>query len=80
MDVNLNEVINLANEMYLWHQGAVNKRRWGQCVFNAAYEMYPDLADALRGSEVDCFYLDERADNFLSALRAEGLDEKVLVR
>lgn len=42
--------------------------RFGQAVFNISYKMYPKEADALRGTEVDCFYRDDRVEAFLTEL------------
>ena len=42
--------------------------RMGQAYFNYAYEMYPDEVDKLRGTQYDCFYLDERTPKFLEEL------------
>jgi hypothetical protein len=42
--------------------------RMGQAYFNYAYEMYPDEVDKLRGTQYDCFYLDERIPEFLGEL------------
>lgn len=30
--------------------------RFGQTAFNVLYDMYPDLADEIRGSNIDPFY------------------------
>jgi hypothetical protein len=45
-----------------------NEWRMGQAYFNYAYEMYPDEVDKLRGTQYDCFYLDERIPKFLEEL------------
>lgn len=42
--------------------------REGQAVFNAAYQLYPDHADMLRGTIYDPFYDDDRIDRFISML------------
>lgn len=42
--------------------------RWGQAVFNAAYELYPAEADQLRGGPLDPFYTDGLTELFLDAL------------
>jgi len=50
--------------------------RKGQAIFNVAFELYPYLADQLRGTIHDCFHRDDLIDEFLNALeRLE--DEKV---
>jgi len=40
--------------------------RKGQALFNAVYDLYPYIADEIRGSDTDCFYNDKRIDLFLS--------------
>ena len=42
--------------------------RYGQAVFNAAYELYPAAANLARGSAVDCFNNNERVPAFLDSL------------
>jgi hypothetical protein len=43
--------------------------RWGQCVFNATYELYPELADLYRGTVSDCFYRDDLVEEFLKQIQ-----------
>ena len=40
----------------------VANRAWrkGQTLFNALYEIYPELADEMRGTQFDPFYDDSR--------------------
>ncbi len=45
--------------------------RKGQSVFNSAYELFPDEANKLRGSSVDCFHQDKYIEKFLKALELE---------
>jgi hypothetical protein len=42
--------------------------RYGQAIFNVAYKMYPNAVNKLRGTDLDCFYQDEKVDKFLNAL------------
>jgi hypothetical protein len=42
--------------------------RWGQCVFNAAYELYPNEADRLRATKIDCFHIDKNVQKFLAEI------------
>ena len=42
--------------------------RLGQAVFNYAYDAFPDQADKLRGTEKDCYYRDDKVNEFLNAL------------
>lgn len=39
--------------------------RYGQAIFNVAYKMYPNAVNKLRGTDLDCFYQDEKLTNFL---------------
>jgi len=34
--------------------------RTGQCLFNALYEVYPDIADSMRGGREDPFYVNNK--------------------
>lgn len=45
-----------------------NASRYGQAIFNVAYKMYPNAVNKLRGTDLDCFYQDEKVDKFLNAL------------
>lgn len=38
--------------------------RRGQVAFELAYEINSDLADSVRGTELDPFYIDARLDDF----------------
>lgn len=40
-------------------------QRKGQAAFNAVHELWPDVANALRGSSYDPFYNDSKKDVFL---------------
>lgn len=42
--------------------------RYGQAIFNVAYKMYPNAVNKLRGTDLDCFYQDEKVDKFLNTL------------
>jgi len=42
--------------------------RRGQSYFNAAHDLYPDLASPLAGTDVDCYYIDANVDAFLRAV------------
>ncbi len=39
--------------------------RLGQHYFNTLHECKPDIADEIRGSPIDPFYLDENIESFL---------------
>jgi len=45
---------------------AVNQSKWryGQALFNSVYEYYPDFANTVRGTELDCFEVTERIVEF----------------
>ena len=61
MKINKAEIISEAN-------ARPQQIRYGQAIFNTAYKMYPDAVDKLRGTDLDCFYRDEKVDKFLDAL------------
>ena len=44
-----------------------DQKNWrkGQTYFNVLWDMYPELADSLRGTEYDPFYRDDVVDKFL---------------
>ena len=42
--------------------------RWGQAVFNSAYDFYPEEVNQLRNTEFDCFYADEKTTEFMNQL------------
>lgn len=42
--------------------------RWGQTIFNVAYDLFPDVANKLRGTQYDCFWDDSKVDDFLDHL------------
>lgn len=42
--------------------------RFGQAVFNEAYKSFPEFTDRLRGTEYDCFYVDDKVGAFLEEL------------
>jgi hypothetical protein len=54
---------------------AVRKRqsqeqRYGQAVFNTAYDLFPREVDFFRSTSYDPFFLDSRVDEFLAAVEA----------
>lgn len=42
--------------------------RYGQAVFNYAYELYPNEVNQLRFSHYDCFYNDKLVNDFIDKL------------
>lgn len=40
------------------------QERYGQAVFNTIHSFYPEVADNFRGSPSDCFYQDDKVDDF----------------
>ena len=40
--------------------------RWGQVMFNTLYEVRPDLAEQVRGTDIDPFYDDARGLAFMA--------------
>lgn len=49
--------------------------RYGQCLFNTLYDLDSELANKIRGTNNDPFYLDEKIPKFFFALE-ELLIEK----
>ena len=45
--------------------------RYGQTCFNVLYLLDPDLADSIRGTDLDPFHNDNRVPEFLKRLRDE---------
>lgn len=45
--------------------------RWGQCIFNAYYTVFPEVTNQIRGTEDDCFYNDALVSRFLSHFEIE---------
>lgn len=43
-------------------------QRLGQAAFNAVYEVDPEIANQLRGTDKDCFYFDSRIDEFMKVV------------
>ena len=48
------------------------KLRAGQAAFNALYEVAPEMANAIRGSEADPFYVDKILPEFFRAVIREA--------
>lgn len=42
--------------------------RYGQAIFNAALDMFPYATNQLRNTKYDCYYHDNRVNNFLTKL------------
>ena len=42
--------------------------RYGQAIFNVAYAMFPRATNKLRNTEYDCYYHDDRINDFLTQL------------
>lgn len=42
--------------------------RYGQAIFNAAYAMFPYATNKLRNTEYDCYYHNDRVNDFLTQL------------
>ena len=43
-------------------------QRIGQATFNAVYDVDPEIANQLRGTDKDCFYFDSRIDAFMKVV------------
>ena len=42
--------------------------RYGQAIFNAALDLFPFATNKLRNTEYDCYYHDDRVNEFLNQL------------
>ena len=62
--------------LHLKVQNKPKEWRLGQAYFNYAYGLFPKETDELRGTEFDCFYLDEKIPNFLEELNKKLLTLK----
>lgn len=45
--------------------------RKGQTLFNVLYEMYPDLANEIRGTPLDPFYEDRKIKDFMNFIASK---------
>lgn len=61
---------NYAYELAQKYADAYKNWRWGQCIFNAYYTVFPEITNSIRGSADDCFYDDDRVSKFLSHFEA----------
>ena len=48
--------------------------RYGQACYNVLSEMYPDIADKVRGTDLDPFYNDNKVTDFFCWLFDEVCD------
>lgn len=58
-------IIDFSLHLYKY---AKNVLRYGQIVFNVVYDVFPDLTNRLRGTDIDCFHNDKTVDSFLNAI------------
>ena len=60
-EIILNSIINASNR----ERAKYSYLRVGQSIYNCAYSIFPDVVDEIHGTENDCFYHDERIEDFL---------------
>ena len=60
-EVLFNTIINSSNK----ERAQYSYLRAGQSIFNCTYTIVPDIADRLTGTEFDCYYHDDRVEDFL---------------
>lgn len=61
--------MNIEHFMFdAWLYSKKNKLRWGQGLFNHLCTVRPELAEKIRGTELDPFYRDDRVPVFLEFL------------
>ena len=58
------EIIELAKSLRLQYP----TWREGQSLFNAAYKLYPEFANSVRGTDTDCFYRSDKIKSFLDEI------------
>jgi hypothetical protein len=46
--------------------------RMGQLVFNVTFDLYPETANVLRGSPIDCFHNNDNVEHFLRVVDLLG--------
>ena len=66
------EIEALAGFEYRSAQGVL---RYGQCLFNATFDIVPDIANKIRGSSTDPFYVDHIIPKFFTQLEEFLLEE-----
>jgi hypothetical protein len=49
-------------------KGNISGQRLGQALFNNLYRMHPELADSIRGTEVDPFHNNNKIADFFEAI------------
>lgn len=54
-----------------YHYNANFDLRFGQAAFNVLYALDEDLANSIRGTDLDPFHDDEKLPEFLERLRSE---------
>lgn len=52
--------------------------RKGQCLFNKLEELFPEMAEFIRGRGADPFYDDERIPFFLETISETDIDDEIL--
>lgn len=62
------EVYDYMHLHFLGVYANVKSYRKGQAYFNALYEIYPEVADLIRGTDADPFYTDNRLAAFYDAI------------
>jgi hypothetical protein len=60
----IQEILSLANQMIINNLDI----RWGQAVFNSLHQLYPEIANKIRSTEYDPFYIDEKVNNLIKYL------------
>jgi len=61
----INDVLKLSNEMQKKHKDY----RKGQAFFNSLHRLYPDVANKIRGTDKDPFYIDEKVNECIAFVK-----------
>lgn len=54
-------------DAYVYHTCSHVQRK-GQATFNAVFDVDPEIANQLRGTDKDCFYFDAHIDAFMKVV------------
>lgn len=68
--------IEYAYKLALRYADQYKDWRWGQCIFNAYYTVFPEITNQIRGTEDDCFYVDAKVPAFLSHFEIKPQEQR----
>lgn len=59
------DILNLLNKRVDTAIKHFPELRYGQALFNEAFDMFPEVVSEIRGTDDDCFYDDKKVSAFL---------------